>query len=147
MYTKSFSLKTSEIKKKFFLIDCNQENEPLIVGRLATEVAKILKGKHKVTYTPHMPCGDQVVIINAKDIVITGNKDKQKLYRKHTGYFGGLKETVYKDMKFKDIITHAIKGMLSKGPQRNAMMKNLYIYDDENHLQQAQKPELYTIKK
>jgi large subunit ribosomal protein L13 len=145
MHTKSFSLKTSEIERKFILIDCNQDGEPLVLGRMATEVAKILKGKHKPTYTTHMLCGDQVVIINGNKIHVTGNKKEQKLYRKHTGYFGGLKVKTYKDMKYKDIIEKAIKGMLRKGPQRNAMIKSLYIYEDENHLQVAQKPVLYTI--
>lgn len=146
MHTKSFSLKTADIERKFLLIDCNQNNNPLVLGRMASEVARILKGKHKVTYTPHMCCGDQVVIINAKNIKITGDKANQKPYYKHTGYFGGLKTKLYKNMSHKDVIIHAIKGMLAKGPQRNEIMKSIYIYDDANHLQKAQKPTQYIIK-
>jgi large subunit ribosomal protein L13 len=143
IHGKSFSLKTAHIQKKFLLIDCKTDN--LVLGRMASEVARILKGKNKVNYTPHVACGDKVIIINSNYIKVTGEKEKQKIYYKHTGYFGGLKEKVYKDMNSKDIIIHAIKGMLAKGPQRNKIMKNLYIYEDENHLHIAQKPEKYII--
>lgn len=144
IHGKSFSLKTADINRKFLLIDCKENN--LILGRMASEVARILKGKHKVDYTPHMANGDKVIIINANYIKVTGDKKNQKIYYKHTGYFGGLKEKVYKNMNSKDIIIHAIKGMLAKGPQRNEIMKkNLYIYEDENHLHIAQKPEKYII--
>lgn len=146
MHTKSFSLKTSEIKKEFLLIDVNQNNQPLVLGRMACEIAKLLKGKHKVEYTPHMPCGDAIVLINANKILVTGQKAQQKLYRKHTGYFGGLKETLYKNMKKKDIITHAVKLMLNKSRQRRHIMKNLYIYEDEQHLHNAQSPRPYIVK-
>jgi large subunit ribosomal protein L13 len=141
MYIKSFSLKSAEIKSNFLLLDCKD----LVLGRVATAVADLLKGKHKVDYTPHILCGDKVILINVKQITITGDKRQQKIYRKYTGYMGGLKEVLYKNMKSTDTIKHAIKGMLNKGPQRNQLMKNLYVYEDEQHLQQAQKPQIYNL--
>lgn len=128
MHIKSFNLKTSQVKRNNVILDGKKNN---ILGRLATEVAILLKGKHKTTYTPHVLCGDKVTIINANFIQVTGKKYDQKIYRKHTGYFGGLKEKFFKEMKKKDIVFLAIKGMLRKGPQRNQMMKNLRIYEGE----------------
>ncbi|MBV0899633.1 MAG: 50S ribosomal protein L13 [Wolbachia endosymbiont of Fragariocoptes setiger] len=138
---KTFSLKASQVDKKWLLIDA----EDLIVGRLAAFVAKLLRGKHKPEYTPHMDCGDNVIIINAEKIHFTGKKLKEKIYYNHTGYPGGLKETTPANIlegKFPErIIKMAVKRMLDDGPMARKRLANLYVYSGPEHKHQGQKPE------
>lgn len=143
-YMKTFALKKSEIQTDWLLIDCNN----LILGRIASNVANFLKGKHKTTYSPHVLCGDKVVLINAKGVLVTGNKFKRKIYYRHTGYFGGLKETTYKDAFQKDCtwtMRKAVERMLNKCPLRKRMLRNLYIYEGTEHEHVAQNPKLVSI--
>lgn len=143
---KTFSAKPSDIQKKWLLIDASG----LVVGRLAAEVSRILRGKHKPSYTPHMDCGDNVIIINAEKALLTGNKMNRKdgkIYYRHTGYPGGIKETTAGKMfegKFPErVIKLAVKRMISKGPLANQHFKNLYVYKGDQHPHAAQKPEEY----
>ncbi len=142
---KTMMAKESQIERKWYIVDA----EGKILGRLATEVARILKGKHKPTYTPHVDTGDYVIIINAEKIKVTGKKESQKLYRHHTGYVGGLKEISYKTMMEKHperILKHAVKGMLPKNILGRQMMKKLKIYVGPEHKNDAQRPEVLDIK-
>lgn len=138
---KTFSLKQKEINKSWLLIDA----DGLVLGRLASFVAKLLKGKHKPTYTPHLDCGDNVIVINAKKIKLKGKKLKEKIYYKHTGYPGGIKATnpekVISGKNPEDVIKLAVKRMLSNNKLSRDQMRNLRIYPEENHDLQAQKPE------
>ena len=137
---KTFHLKEGEINKKWLVVDA--ENQP--VGRIATEVARLLRGKHKPTFSPHLDCGDAVIVVNAAKVRFTGNKWKQKNYYRHTGYMGGLKTTSAQEMLEKHperIVTFAVKGMLPKNKLSNKIMKHLRVYPDTNHGQEAQKPE------
>lgn len=114
------------------------------VGRLATRLAVILRGKHKASFVPHLPCGDHVIVINAEKIRFTGSKMEKKKYYHHTGYFGGLKEIPVKKMledKPEQIITFAVKGMLPKNAMREHLMKRLHVYTGAEHDHAAQKPE------
>lgn len=144
MQKKSFVLKTADLTKRFLIIDCGEK--PVVLGRLATEVVKLLKGKDLVCYTPHT-CGanTKVIIVNADKIVVTGDKANQKLYRRYTGYVGGLKEVVYKNMKKTDVIEKAIRGMINKGPMRNELMKRLYVYPSAEHPHMGQQPVSHTF--
>ena len=128
--------------KKWYIIDA----EGKTLGRLATEVSKILMGKHKPTYTPNCDMGDFVIVINAAKVELTGKKFTDKLYRHHTGDPGGLKEVPYKDLVKKhptDPIEIAVKGMLPKNALGRAMIKKLKVYAGAEHVNQAQKPEVY----
>ena len=128
--------------KKWYIIDA----EGKTLGRLATEVSKILMGKHKPTYTPNCDMGDFVIVINAAKVELTGKKYTDKLYRHHTGYPGGLKEVPYKDLVKKhptDPVEIAVKGMLPKNALGRAMIKKLKVYAGAEHVNQAQKPEVY----
>lgn len=143
---KTFSAKPSDIQKKWLLIDASN----LVAGRLAAEVSRILRGKHKPSYTPHMDCGDNIIIINAEKVMLTGNKmatKDGKIYYRHTGYPGGIKEaTAGKILEGKNpekVLRLAIKRMLSKGPLANRHFSNLYIYKGSDHPHAAQKPENY----
>ena len=113
------------------------------LGRLASEVAKILRGKHKTTFTPHVDCGDGVVIVNADQVVVSGNKEAQKVYRHYTGHIGGLREIPYRRMMERKptyILRHAVQGMMPKTKLGKAQLKRLRIYAGATHDQQAQKP-------
>ena len=138
---KTFSLKQNEIKKNWFLIDANG----VVLGRLASYISILLKGKHKTTYTPHLDCGDNVIVINAKKIKLKGKKFKEKLYYRHTGYPGGIKSTnpekIISGKNPEDVIKLAVKRMLSNNKLSRDQMKNLRIFPEENHDLQAQKPE------
>ena len=137
--TKFLSKKEAYAQRKWYLVDAQGK----VLGRLASEIAKILQGKHKPTYTPNQNMGDFVVVINAKGIVLTGKKWKQKVYRWHSGYPGGLKEMTAEELFKKDprrLIYLAVKGMLPKNFQRKRMLKRLKIYPDENHPHKAQNP-------
>ncbi len=141
---KSYISKPAEVNRKWYLV--NAEGKTL--GRLSTEIARILRGKHKVTYTPHVDGGDFVVVVNADKVVVTGKKAEQKVYRHHTGYIGNLKEISYKRMlqeKPEEIITAAVRGMLPKSKLRAPMMKRLRVYAGGEHPHAAQKLEALEV--
>ncbi len=138
------SAKPSDIQKEWVLIDANGA----VLGRMASKIAKIIRGKHKSNYTPHMDCGDNVVVINADKVRLTGNKFEQKEYVRHTGYPGGRKVTVAKDLLEKHpirLVEKAVKGMLPKNKLGRSINKNLYIYAGKEHEQEAQKPKLINL--
>ncbi|ONI45111.1 50S ribosomal protein L13 [Candidatus Epulonipiscioides gigas] len=135
----TFMANAQNVKKEWFLVDATDQT----VGRLASQVAMVLRGKHKPTFTPHVDCGDHVIIINADKIVFTGKKLEQKLYRHHSGYVGGLKETTAKDMLKKHperILMHAIKGMLPKNSLGRKLLTNVRVYAGTEHNHEAQQP-------
>lgn len=143
---KTFTLKAQDIQKEWLVIDATN----LTVGRLASEVAHILRGKHKPTFTPHMDCGDNVIIINAEKVKFTGNKWSDKIYYRHTNHPGGLKSETASEMLEKhpeSILERAIKGMLPKNKLGRQMYRNVYIYAGENHPHEAQQPKAYTLQK
>ncbi|WP_276908092.1 50S ribosomal protein L13 [Peptoniphilus duerdenii] len=142
MNNKSFMAKANEIERKWYVIDATDK----VLGRLATEVATILRGKHKPTYTPHVDTGDFVIIINAEKVRLTGDKWDKKLHVYHTGYPGGRKEVVYKELRNKHperVIELAVKGMLPKNRLGRSMYRKLKVYAGENHPHEAQKPEVH----
>jgi large subunit ribosomal protein L13 len=139
---KSFLAKPNEVSRAWYVIDA----EGKTLGRLATEVAKLLRGKHKAIYTPHVDTGDFVIVVNADKIVLTGKKLDQKLYRHHSLYPGGLKETPYRNLlqdKPTQPVYLAVKGMLPKNSLGRKMLKKLKVYAGPEHNHQAQKPEVY----
>ena len=139
---KCYMAKPNEIERKWYVIDA----EGKVLGRLASEIAKILSGKNKPIYTPHVDTGDYVIVINADKIVLTGKKLSQKSYKYHTGYPGGLKEISYERMikeKPEKIIELAVKGMLPKNSLGRAMGKKLKVYRGSEHNHEAQKPVVY----
>lgn len=141
----TFMPKASDIKRTWYILDA--AGKPL--GRTAERAAAILRGKHKPIFTPNIDCGDSVIILNAEKAVLTGNKGIQKLYRHHTGWVGGLKETPYKDMlKYKPEFTMelAVKGMLPGNTLGAACLKRLRVYRGAEHTQQAQQPVAWTQK-
>lgn len=136
---KTISANRETVNKAWLLVDA--ENETL--GRLASKVAKLIRGKHKVNYTPHVDCGDNVVVINAEKIQFSGNKWKDKVYTRHTGYPGGQRYTTAEEMlnkKPEAIIEKAVRGMLPKNRLGRALFNNLYVYTGTEHNQEAQKP-------
>ncbi len=140
----TFMEKKETVERKWYVIDATD----LPLGRVATKAAHILRGKHKVTYTPHIDCGDYVIITNASKVKLTGNKLNDKMYYNHSGYPGGLRERNAKEMIEKypvEMVERAVKGMLPKGPLGRKMNKKLFVYADENHNQQAQKPETISL--
>lgn len=144
MNNTTHSVKASEIDRKWYIIDAAER--PL--GRVATEAARLLRGKHKPTYSTHIDCGDNVIILNSDSVVLTGNKINKKVYTSHSGYIGGLKEVSAKVMldKHSDrAIETAIKGMLPKNSLGRAMFTKLRIYKGAEHEQAAQKPEIWNF--
>ncbi len=142
MNNTTYSIKKNEIESKWYIIDA--ANKPL--GRVATEAAKLLRGKHKPTYTPNLDNGDHVIIINCNDMVLTGHKLDQKIYRHHSGYIGGMKETTAREMMAKSpekMMMLAIKGMLPKNTLGRQMLKKVRIYAGSEHENAAQKPEVW----
>ncbi len=136
---KIFSAKPAEVKRDWYVVDADGKT----LGRLASEVAKRLRGKHKPEYTPHVDTGDYIIVINAEKIKVTGNKEKDKMYYRHTGYVGNMKSTSLGKLRqtFPDrIISTAVKGMLPKNPLGRAMFKKLKIYAGPEHTHQAQQP-------
>ena len=130
--------------KKYYLLDASGKT----LGRFASEVANILRGKHKPDFTPNVDTGDAVIVIHAKNIIVSGAKEAQKMYRHHTGFIGGLKEIVYKDLKKKkpeEILTHAIKGMFPKTKLGRQQIKKLFVFADDAHNMHAQKPIVVNI--
>lgn len=141
---KTYVQKPAEISRKWYVVDA----EGKVLGRLASEVAAILRGKNKPEFTPFMDAGDFVIVINASKIVLTGNKLNQKLYRYHTGYPGGLKEIKYSNMvanKPEKVIELAVKGMLPKNALGRALYKKLFVYAGPNHEHSAQQPEVLNL--
>jgi len=142
---KTFMAKAEEIERKWYVV--NAEGKPL--GRLASEVAKVLRGKNKPTFTPHVDTGDHVIVLNAEKVVLTGNKLDQKYYRHYSGYPGGMKEIKYRQLMEKrpeKAIELAVKGMLPKNSLGRAMFRKLKVYKGAEHEHQAQKPETLEIK-
>ncbi len=144
MNNTTYSIKKSEIERKWYIIDA--ANKPL--GRVAAEAAKLLRGKHKPTYTPNMDAGDHVIIINCEKVILTGNKLNQKMYRHHSGYIGGMKETSAKVMlenKPEKMMTLAVTGMLPHNSLGRQMAKKLRVYAGNEHENIAQKPEIWNF--
>ncbi len=140
----TFSAKAEEVRRDWFLIDADGKT----LGRLATEVASRLRGKHKPIYTPHVDTGDYIVIINAEKIKVTGNKAKNKVYYKHTGYIGNLKSITFEKLIKKAperVIEMAVKGMLPKNKLGSAMYKKMKVYAGPEHNHQAQQPQLLEL--
>ena len=136
---KTFMQRKEDVARDWFVIDANGQT----LGRLATRVANVLRGKHKPTYTPHIDGGDYVIIVNAEKIKLTGNKLNDKIYYNHSRYTGGLRERTAKEMVEKypvEMVERAVKGMLPKGRLGRQMYKKLFVYDGENHPHSAQKP-------
>lgn len=141
---KSFMASPSTVERKWYVVDA----EGKTLGRLASEVANVLRGKKKPIYTPHIDTGDYVIVVNAEKVVTTGKKLDQKKYYHHSEYVGGMKEATLKEMMQKKpefVITHAVKGMLPKGPLGRQMLKKLHVYAGPEHNHAAQKPETLDI--
>ncbi len=141
---KTFMASPDTINRKWYVVDA----EGKTLGRLASEIAKVLRGKHKPIFTPHMDTGDYVIVVNAEKIKVTGKKLEQKIYYKHSGYVGGMKETTLKDMLLKHperVVEYAVKGMLPKGPLGRQMYRKLFVYVGPDHKHAAQKPEALTF--
>ena len=137
---KTFTASSATIDRKWYVVDATD----MTLGRLASEVARILRGKHKPIFTPHLDTGDYVIVVNAEKIKVTGKKLDQKVYKHYSGYIGGLKETTLKeklDKKPEEVIELAVKGMLPKGPLGRQMYTKLYVYAGPEHKHAAQKPE------
>ena len=142
---KSFMASPSTIERKWYVVDATGHT----LGRLASEIASILRGKNKPTYTPHIDTGDYVIVVNADKIQVTGKKLDQKVYYNHSDYVGGMKETTLREKMAKkpeDVIYLAVKGMLPKGPLGREMFTKLHVYAGADHKHQAQKPEVLEIK-
>lgn len=141
---KSFMASPSTVERKWYVVDA----EGKTLGRLASEVANVLRGKNKPTYTPHIDTGDYVIVVNAEKIQVTGKKLDQKIYYHHSEYVGGMKEATLREMMQKKpefVITHAVKDMLPKGPLGRQMLKKLHVYAGPEHNHAAQKPETLDI--
>ena len=136
---KSYMASPSTIERKWYVVDATD----CTLGRLASEVAKVLRGKNKPEFTPHVDTGDYVIVVNAEKVKVTGKKLSQKVYYNHSDYVGGMKETTLAEMMEKKperVIELAVKGMLPKGPLGRSMIKKLHVYAGPEHEQQAQKP-------
>ena len=141
---KTFMASPATIDRKWYVVDATD----MTLGRLASEVAKVLRGKNKPIFTPHMDCGDNVIVINAEKIKVTGKKLDQKIYYHHSDYVGGLKETTLREKlnkKPEEVIELAVKGMLPKGPLGRQMYTKLFVYAGPEHKHAAQKPEVLTF--
>ena len=142
---KTYSAKPAEVEKKWVLIDA----DGLVLGRLASQVAKILRGKHKPTFTPHIDCGDNVVIVNAEKVRLTGNKLAAKTYYWHTGYPGGIKDRkagqILEGAHPERVILKAVERMIPRGPLGRQQMKNLRVYAGTEHPHEAQQPEALDV--
>ena len=142
---KSFMASPSTITRELYVVDATGHT----LGRLSSEIAKVLRGKNKPIYTPHMDCGDNVIVINADKIKVTGKKMDQKIYYNHSDYVGGMKETTLKEKlakKPEQVIELAVKGMLPKGPLGRSMIKKLHVYAGPEHANAAQQPKELVIK-
>ena len=141
---KTYMANPDKIERKWYVVDAEGQT----LGRLCAEVAKVLRGKNKPQFTPHIDTGDYVIIVNAEKIKVTGKKLDQKVYYHHSGYVGGMKETTLKEMlakKPEKVLELAVKGMLPKGPLGRSMLKKLFVYAGPEHKHEAQKPETITF--
>ncbi|GAB3011689.1 MULTISPECIES: 50S ribosomal protein L13 [Alteromonadaceae] len=141
---KTFVAKPETVKRDWFVVDATDKT----LGRLATEIARRLRGKHKPEYTPHVDTGDYIVVINAEKVRVTGNKTQDKMYYSYSGYVGGLKETTFEKLqahKPELIIERAVKGMLPKGPLGRAMFRKMKVYAGSEHVHAAQQPQVLDI--
>lgn len=146
LHLNTFMANAQNVERKWYVVDA----DGMVLGRLATQVANILRGKTKPIYTPHVDTGDYVIIINADKAILTGKKLDQKVYYHHSGYAGGLKETKYRNLmaeKPEFAVRHAIVGMLPKGPLGRQMAKKLFVYAGAEHPHAAQKPEVCELTK
>lgn len=141
---KTYSVKQADIERKWYLVDA----EGMVLGRLASELAKVLKGKNKPIYSPHLDVGDHVVVVNADKVVLTGDKLDKKKYYRHSGYPGGLREMSYRTLmrnKPELVVEKAVRGMLPKNRLGRAMLRKLHVYAGPHHPHQAQKPQSLEI--
>ncbi len=142
---RTYALKAGDIEKKWFLVDAKD----LVLGRLASQVALRLRGKHKATFSPHLDCGDCVVIINAEKVKLTGNKRENRVFHWHTGYPGGIKgqsmDTILTGRFPERVVEKAVERMITRGPLGRRQMKNLKVYAGEHHPHQAQNPEIWDV--
>ena len=141
---KTYMAKAETVQRKWYVVDA----EGMVLGRLASQVAAILRGKNKPTFTPHVDTGDHVIVLNADKVVLTGDKLNQKFYRRHSGYPGGVYETTFRKMQEKHpgrALEIAVKGMLPKGPLGYAMFKKLFVYAGSDHKHSAQQPKQLEI--
>jgi large subunit ribosomal protein L13 len=144
MNNTTHSVKASEIERKWYLIDADGK----VLGRLAVEIANLLRGKHKPTYTPNLDVGDHVIVINTDKMILTGNKMVDKIYTRFTGYIGNMKEIAAKDLMAKDssnVLMIAVKGMIPKNSLGRKMLTKLRVYRGSEHENAAQKPEVYNF--
>ena len=143
---KTFSAKPETVKRDWFIVDADGKT----LGRLATEIARRLRGKHKAEYTPHVDTGDYIVVVNAEKVRVTGNKAKDKMYYSHTGFIGGIKSISFEKLiakKPEQVIEHAVKGMLPKNPLGRAMFRKLKVYAGPNHQHTAQQPQVLELNR
>ena len=143
---KTISVNKETAKKECVVIDATDQ----VVGRLCSKVAKLIRGKYKPTFTPHVDCGDNVILINAAKVVFTGKKETDKVYTRYTGYPGGQRFNTPAELRTKKdgvekMLRHAVKGMLPKGPLGRSLLKNLYVYEGTVHAHEAQKPKAIDI--
>jgi len=141
---KTFTASAAAVDRKWYVVDATD----MTLGRLASEVASVLRGKNKPVFTPHVDTGDYVIVVNAEKIKVTGKKLDQKIYKHYSGYIGGLKETTLREKlnkKPEEVIEHAVRGMLPKGPLGRQMYTKLYVYAGPEHNHAAQKPETLTF--
>ena len=141
---KTWTVRPGDIDRKWYIVDAKD----LVLGRMATEVARILRGKHRPEYSPHADCGDHVIVINAEKIAVTGSKETAKTYYHHTGFPGGLKSITLEKQRAEHperVIESAVKGMMPKGPLGRKMLKKLKVYAGEDHPHTAQKPQQLTL--
>ncbi|MFI3238928.1 MAG: 50S ribosomal protein L13 [Lachnospiraceae bacterium] len=141
---KTFMANPAKVDRKWYVVDATD----MTLGRLASEIAKVLRGKNKAIFTPHIDTGDYVIVINAEKIAVTGKKLDQKIYYHHSDYVGGMKETTLREKlakKPESVIELAVKGMLPKGPLGRQMLTKLHVYAGPEHKQAAQKPEVLTF--
>ena len=143
---KTISANKETVKKEWVVVDASDQ----VVGRLCSKVAKLLRGKYKPNFTPHVDCGDHVILINAAKVVFTGKKETDKVYTRYTGYPGGQRFNTPAELRTKKdgvekMLRHAVKGMLPKGPLGRSLLKNLYVYEGTVHAHEAQKPKAIDI--
>ncbi|MDR5616568.1 MULTISPECIES: 50S ribosomal protein L13 [Arsenophonus] len=141
---KTFTAKPETVKRDWYVVDADGKT----LGRLATEIARRLRGKHKAEYTPHVDTGDYIIVVNAKKVAVTGNKREDKIYYRHTGYIGGIKQATFEEMIARHperVIEIAVKGMLPKGPLGRAMYRKMKVYAGSDHNHAAQQPQVLDI--
>jgi len=141
---KTFTAKPETVKRDWYVVDATDKT----LGRLATEIASRLRGKHKAEYTPHVDTGDYIIVLNAEKVAVTGNKRADKIYYRHTGYVGGIKQATFEEMIARHperVIEIAVKGMLPKGPLGRAMYRKLKVYAGNEHNHAAQQPQVLDI--